>query len=76
MKRTTIMAPKDLLDELQRIADDEQLSLAEIIRQALRMRVSPNRRRLTFVGSGDSTTAPTDMARRSADLKFDPPPWR
>ena len=34
------------------------------------------RRRLHFVAAGESTDAPTDTARRSGDLAYEPRSWR
>ena len=50
MKRTTIMADDRLLNELRAIAIDENVSLAEVIRQGLEWRVQTRRRVPSFVG--------------------------
>ncbi|GEM_PF-1056581 len=36
----------------------------------------PASSRFRFVGAGDSGEAGSDFARRSADLTYEPPPWR
>jgi hypothetical protein len=49
------------------------------IEEALRARLdvpSPKRRTLSFVASGSSDEPPTDLARRSGDLVFEPRSWR
>ena len=76
MKRTTIMAPEELLERLQVIARQENLSLAEVIRQGLEKRASQPRRRPRFIGAGRSTDAPFDTARHAGDIDYTPEPWR
>jgi hypothetical protein len=34
------------------------------------------RRRLSFIGAGESTEAPTDMARRAGEISYEPRSWR
>lgn len=62
MRKTTIYLPDDLKAALERVAESEQRSEAEIIREALRSAVadrgSPTPRiPLTRVGLGDPTIA-------------------
>lgn len=76
MKRTTVVAPEELLARLQDIANQERLSLAEVIRQGMEMRADQPDRKLSFFGIGSSSEPPFDTARRSGDLDFEPPPWR
>ena len=75
MTRTTIMADEALLDELRKIARQEGVSLAEVIRQGLQLRVNTPRRKLAFVGAGASKKGlpPVDW---NADLPFAPKSWR
>lgn len=76
MKRTTIMAPEELLDRLHAIARAEDTSLAEVIRQGLEWRAAQPANRPRFFGAGRSTEAPFDTARRAGELEYSPPPWR
>lgn len=76
MKRTTIVAPEALLDRLQVIADEENVSLAEIIRQGLELRVQQSQRRPRFVGAGRAAEPPFDTARRSGEMQPEPRSWR
>ena len=75
MRRTTIMAGEDLLDQLQAIARDEGKPLAEVIREALRQRARTPQPPLQSVGTGRSREGigPVDW---DADTAFAPPPWR
>lgn len=62
MRKTTVYLPDDLKAALERLAESEQRSEAEIIREALRSAVSnrgspPPRIPLTQVGLGDPTIA-------------------
>jgi len=69
MKRTTIFADEDVLSALREIAQQEGLSIAEVIRQALnRFIVDQHRgRRLpSFLGIGQSGRK--DIAERSEEL--------
>ena len=76
MKRTTIMAPEELLDRLQAIAREEDVSLAEVIRQALELRARQPLRRPRFVAAGRSNQPPDDTARRAGEMQFEPRSWR
>jgi len=60
MSRTTIMADDALLDELREIAEEEGISLGEVIRQGLEWRAKTRRRVPSFIGaisSGRSDTS-------------------
>jgi hypothetical protein len=50
MSRTTIMADDALLDELRGIAEEEGISLGEVIRQGLEWRAKTRRRVPSFIG--------------------------
>ena len=50
MSRTTIMADDALLDELRAIAEEEGISLGEVIRQGLEWRAKTRRRVPSFIG--------------------------
>lgn len=57
MKRTTIFAEAELLDELQHIAAKEKKSTAHVVREALNEYVTKKRSRgtkLSFIASGAS----------------------
>jgi hypothetical protein len=75
MKRTTIVAPEELLERLHVIAQEENTSLADVIRQALEWRASQTRT-FHFIGSGESSEPPHDMGRRVGDVTFSPRSWR
>jgi hypothetical protein len=77
MKRTTIMADEQLLDELRAIARREGLSLAEVMREGLQWRVRQGaRRRLSFIASGSDPDGPSDIAERAHELPYEPRSWR
>lgn len=76
MRRTTIMAPEDLIERLQAIAREEHVSLAEIIRQGLEWRASRPGKTPRFIGAGRSTEPPYDMARQAGDIDYSPRSWR
>lgn len=57
MKRTTIFADDDLLDEIKEISREENRSVAEIVREAMMGYVAKKRRgkkALSFIGVGSS----------------------
>lgn len=76
MKRTTIMADDELLDEARRVAQREGVSLAEIIRQGIELRIRQRPRRLSFIGAFASGEPGHTAARDSADAPFEPLSWR
>jgi hypothetical protein len=76
MKRTTIVAPEELLERVRAVAREEETSVADIIRQALEWRVSQPGRTFHFVGAGESKDPPHDVGRRAGDLTYQPRSWR
>jgi hypothetical protein len=74
MRRTTIMAPEDLLERLRRMAADRGTSVAVLIREALEDKVKTHRPRPRSLGIGAS--GHTDTARRTGDEPAIPEPWR
>ncbi len=69
MKRTTIFADEKLLNDLKRIADEEGISTAEGIRQALERFVTQrqkSRKKLSMVGIGRSGRK--DVSERCEEL--------
>ena len=69
MKRTTIFADEELLNTLKHIADEEGISIAETIRQALDRFVAQrqrSRKQLSFVGIGRSGRK--DISERCEEL--------
>jgi Ribbon-helix-helix protein, copG family len=75
MKRTTIVAPEELLQRLRAVAREENTSLAEVIRQALEWRAAQTKT-FHFVGAGESSEPPYDVGRRAGDTRFMPRSWR
>jgi len=76
MERTTIMADEDLLARARMVARREGISLAEVIRQGIELRVAQPRRRPSFIGAVASDDGPHDTAERSADIPYEPLSWR
>jgi metal-responsive CopG/Arc/MetJ family transcriptional regulator len=74
MRRTTIMAPEDLLERLRRMAADRGTSVAELIREALEDKVKTHRPRPRSLGIGAS--GHTNTARRTGEEPAIPEPWR
>lgn len=69
MKRTTIFADDDLLEEIREISNEQNDSVAETIRKAMRSYVRQKRRRkkqLSFVGIASSGRK--DIAERQEEL--------
>ena len=75
MKRTTIMADEQVLDRLRAIAHRDRVSLAEVIRQGLELRIG-QQRQPRFIGAGSSKEPPHDIAERAGDMQFEPRSWR
>ena len=76
MNRTTIMADDELLARAREVARREGISLAELIRQGIELRVSRRRRPPSFIGALRTGDEPHDTARWSADAPYEPPSWR
>jgi hypothetical protein len=76
LKRTTIMADEQILERLHIIARREGISLAEVIRQALDLRVSRPVPNFQFIGAGMSTEEPRDTARTASEVEYEPRSWR
>ena len=69
MKRTTIFADEKLLNDIKHIANEEGISIAESIRQALDRFVAQRqktRNKLSFVGLGRSGRK--DVSERCEEL--------
>ena len=74
MKRTTIFADEELLSSLKHIADEEGISIAETIRQALDRFVAQrqkSKKQLSFVGIGRSGRK--DVSERCEELLWTKP---
>jgi plasmid stability protein len=74
MKRTTISIPDGLLRRLRMIVAEEGTSMDALVREALEERVASHRPRPRSLGIGAS--GETDTARRAADQRPEPRPWR
>lgn len=75
VQRTTIVADERIMEQLREIARKERLSLAQVIRQALELRVKQQRPRPSFIGRGASTEPPFDTSERAADIIYQPRSW-
>lgn len=74
MTRTTITIDEDVRRRLRRIAADRGVSMATIIREAIDEKAGRLAPRPRSLGVGASGT--TDTARRSAEERAEPRPWR
>jgi metal-responsive CopG/Arc/MetJ family transcriptional regulator len=68
MKRTTIFADEDLINEIKEISKEESRSIAEIMREAMQGYIKQKRKRkkLSFIGIGSSGRR--DIAEKHEDL--------
>lgn len=76
MQRTTIMADDALLERLRAIARDEGVSLAEVVREGMELRVQRSRPGVTFIGAGRSGRRGHRTAAASTEMRFTPRSWR
>jgi hypothetical protein len=74
MRRTTIVAPEELLERLRLMAVERRTSMATLIREALEEKVKSQRPRPRSLGIGDS--GHTDTARRTTEERPVPRTWR
>ena len=70
------MASDDLLRQLKKIAQDEEISFAQVIREGLELRVKQANEPPRFIASVASAGSSGPTARESSDRQFEPPPWR
>lgn len=70
------MADEDLLADARRVAAREGISLAEVIRQGIELRVRRRSHPPSFIGAFASGTKGHTTARDSADAPFEPLSWR
>ncbi len=69
MKRTTIFADEELIDEIKEISKEENRSVAAIVREAMENYIKQKRqkkKRLSFIGIGSSDRK--DIAERHEEL--------
>jgi metal-responsive CopG/Arc/MetJ family transcriptional regulator len=69
MKRTTVFADEDLINEIKEISEEENRSMAEVIREAMVNYIKQKRQKkkpLSFIGIGKSGRK--DIAERHEEL--------
>ncbi|MCX8027307.1 MAG: ribbon-helix-helix protein, CopG family [Thermodesulfovibrionales bacterium] len=69
MKRTTIFADETLLNEIKEISQEENRSIAEVLRDAMQNYIKQKRckkKRLSFIGIGKSSRK--DIAERHEEV--------
>jgi len=74
IRRTTIVAPDEILERLRSLAAERGVSLAAVIREALEEKAGRHRPKPQSLGMGASGY--TDTAQRSGDERPEPRPWR
>jgi hypothetical protein len=74
MRRTTFTIPDDLLRRAKKAAADRDISMGELIRQALEDAVEPLPRVLASDGVIESGRK--GIAKRAGETKFEPRSWR
>ena len=74
MRRTTIFAEDDLLNEIKELAQQEKKSVAEVIREAMVQYIGDRKapaRKLSIIGIGESGRR--DVAEKSEELLWRKP---
>lgn len=74
VERTTLSIPGPLLERLRAAAADRRVSMAELVREALEEKLAALRPRPRCLGVGASGRH--DTARRAAEERPEPRPWR
>ena len=74
MQRTTISVSEELLHRLRMIAAERRTSIAALVREALEEKIRCYHPRPRSLGIGFS--GQTDTARRTAQERPEPRPWR
>jgi len=73
MKRTTIFADENLINEIKELSREENISVAEIIRKAMKEYIMQKRRtkKRTFSIIGVGASGRSDIAERHEELLFE-----
>ncbi len=69
MRRTTIFADDDLINEIKEISKEENRSVADILREAMQVYIKQKRhkqKKISFIGIGSSGRR--DIAERHEEL--------
>jgi len=74
MERTTISLPDDLIRRLRILAAEQGTSMSSLVRDAVEQKLKTHRPRPRSLGIGAS--GHSDTARRSAQERPEPRPWR
>jgi plasmid stability protein len=74
MDRTTLSLPDDVRRRLRRIAAERGVSMAAVIREAIDEKVDRMAPKPKSLGIGASNSS--DTARRTAEERPEPRPWR
>ena len=74
MERTTISMSDETLGRLRTLAAEQRSSMAALIREAVEEKLQSYRTRPRSLGIGASGR--TDTARRAAEERPEPRPWR
>jgi metal-responsive CopG/Arc/MetJ family transcriptional regulator len=74
MERTTVSLPDELLKRVRLMAVERHTSMASLVREALEEKVASHRPRPRSLGVGAS--GHRDTARRTAEERAEPRPWR
>jgi plasmid stability protein len=74
MERTTISLPDDLIRRLRILAAEQGTSMSTLVRDAVEQKLKTHRPRPRSLGIGAS--GHSDTARRSAQERPEPRPWR
>jgi metal-responsive CopG/Arc/MetJ family transcriptional regulator len=74
MERTTISLPQDLIRRLRILAAEQGTSMSTLVRDAVEQKLKTHRPRPRSLGIGAS--GHSDTARRSAQERPEPRPWR
>jgi metal-responsive CopG/Arc/MetJ family transcriptional regulator len=74
MRRTTIFAEDELLNEMKYLASQEKKSVAEVVREAMELYIASKQkpaRKLSLIGIGESNRS--DVAEKSEELLWPEP---
>ena len=75
VRRTTIVAPEELLERLQTVAHERGVSMATLIREAIEEKLQGNWPKPKNLGTFDSGR--TDLSELASDARhFEPHSWR